>query len=73
MSTTNIIHPRLYKIEGIAYWDDEPISNAEFDVLADHYYATLDRLRQPWLNRNDGYDCTGRFNAGGMREYEERI
>lgn len=73
MSSTEIIHSRLYKVDGVCYADEDVISEAEFAELRDHYYTLVDKLAAPWQNRNDNYDSTGRFNTGGMSEYEERI
>ena len=73
MSNTIIIHPRLYKVDGLCYADEVVISQAEFDQLADHYHTLVDALARPWKERNDCYDSTGRFNTGGMSEYDERL
>lgn len=73
MSNTIIIHERLYKIGGVCYADDEVISEEAFDDLVQHYYDVVDALAEPWLTRNDDYDTMGRYNKGGMSEYEERF
>jgi hypothetical protein len=73
MSTDEIIHPRLYKVAGVCYADDEAISQQDFDDLREHYYAVVDALAKPWLERDKDYDVTGRYNTGGMSEYEERF
>lgn len=70
---TIIIHPRLYKVDGICYADEVVIDQEEFDELCEHYYSVVDALARPWQERDKGYDITGRFNAGGMDEYKERI
>lgn len=64
MSTPNatIIHDRLYKLGSVCYYDDDVISQEDFDYLVDHYYGVLDKLSAPWLNRDDRYDLTGRLN-----------
>ena len=70
---TNIIHDRLYKIDGTCYFDEDTISQAQFDELAEHYYSIVEALARPWKERDDCYDSTGRYNTGGMSEYDERI
>lgn len=70
---TIIIHPRLYKVDGVCYADEVVISQEEFDQLADHYHTLVDALARPWKEKDDCYDSTGRFNTGGMSEYEERF
>lgn len=64
MSTPNaiIIHDRLYKVGSVCYYDDDVISQEDFDYLVDHYYGVLDKLSAPWRNRDDRYDVTGRLN-----------
>ena len=52
MSSTDIIHSRLYKIDGTCYFDDDTISQAQFDELADHYYSIVDALARPWRERD---------------------
>jgi len=62
MSSTNIIHSRLYCIEGVCYFDDDVISKESFDEAADHYYALVEALAEPWLTRDHDYDSLGRVN-----------
>ena len=73
MSNTDIIHSRLYTIDGACYFDEDTISQAEFDFLSDHYNALVEALARPWKEKDDCYDSTGRFNTGGLSEYEERV
>lgn len=73
MSSTEIIHARLYKVDGVCYADDEVISQQDFDDLREHYYTVVEALARPWRERDDCYDVTGRYNTGGMSEYDERI
>ena len=73
MSNTDIIHSRLYKIDGTCYFDEDPISQSEFDFLSDHYRKLVEALSRPWKEKDDCYDSTGRFNTGGLSEYDERI
>ena len=72
-ANTNIIHSRLYKIDGTCYFDEDTISQEQFKELADHYYSVVEALARPWKERDDCYDSTGRYNTGGMSEYDERI
>ena len=73
MSSTMIIHDRLYKIGGLCYFDDETISEAEFYELAEHYSTLVEALARPWKEKDADYDTLGRYNKGGMSEYEERF
>lgn len=70
---TIIIHDRLYKIDNTCYFDDDTISEAEFYELADHYHSLVDALARPWQEKDADYDTLGRYNKGGMSEYDERI
>jgi hypothetical protein len=70
---TNIVHARLYKVDGVCYADEVAISQAQFDELADHYYSIVDALARPWRERDMCYDSTGRYNEGGQSAYEDRI
>ena len=73
MSNTIIIHDRLYKIDGSCYFEDEAITETQFNELADHYYSIVEALARPWRERDECYDSTGRYNTGGMSEYDERF
>lgn len=53
MSSTEIIHSRLYKVDGVCYADDDVISEAEFVELRDHYFKVCDDLARPWLTKDD--------------------
>lgn len=71
MSSTNIIHSRLYCLDGLCYWDDEPISRQAFDEAAEHYYQLIDALAKPWLTRDEDYDSLGRVNPSLNGERHE--
>jgi len=73
MSTDEIIHSRLYKVAGVCYFDDESISQQDFDELSEHYYSLVEALAKPWRERDAEYDSQGRYNTGGMSEYKERL
>jgi len=68
-----IIHSRLYRLDNQWYADEVPISPEEGEFLRDHYFDVVDRLAAPWRDRNEDYDSLGRFNTGGMSEYDERF
>lgn len=73
MSNTIIIHSRLYKIDGTCYFDEDVITEEQFDELADHYHSVVEALARPWKEKDDCYDSTGRYNTGGLDEYEQRL
>ena len=62
------IHRRLYSVNGEWYWDDDPISDAEAAHLIVHYRQTVDKLKEPWDNRDRWYDELGRLNYAWARE-----
>lgn len=62
------IHSRLYSVNGEWYFDGEPITDTEANHLRVHYNDVVDKLKEPWLNRDRWYDSTGRINFAWERE-----
>jgi len=56
------IHDRLYSVNGEWYFDGEPLTDTEAASLRLHYSDLCAKLKEPWANRNDKYDVTGRLN-----------
>lgn len=70
--TDIIVHSKLYKVGGQAYWEDQPITEEQFVDLYEHYQEVQARLGTPWLTKDDERDSMGRVNPSLTGERHDR-